>query len=492
MKIFATETSGAEVTIYTQSGPIQFHSEYGANAGEFGQLAACETSKALGAPSGTFSLTIKPNPHQKDLRLILSDDDWVDIVFTRHGRPFHVMRGLIDSIRRSEGAPGGATSITYAIIGRDASKIFDCTPLWYNTATAVNVGNAQQLQIFDTLSLAGNHPELMEKILIRWLKQFQGLKQGQWAFPSGMPNTGGATFADTISINSNHYDDSLNQTALTPADAQGQETSLLAFAMQWSDPVFMELIFDTYLDGDPVKEGEILANSEDPCIPLSDTKLGIIVRDKPFPTLEKQANSDWYSLPKHVIERQHIQSTDLVRSGDERKNAFFVSPAFPNEATSTSMDLFVPDWSPSEIARHGLRRFDVTTPYSVSVETYRSDKDSLGLISRTLRSRVADWMCMNGEFYSGQISTARMYPEIRIGSRVRIPHPDEALEENYYCEQVTHSWAPVSGGSTRLGVTRGFLGTETSYLTRLGEIRETYESDLQASTSSELSQAASA
>ena len=127
-----SELSSADFTIYPQKGdPILVPSMVlaqikMANARGYDPLSvqpslvSVTTSKSMGSPSGTWSVTIKPpqNPKIQNPLAQIVDDDWIDIVFKRHGRQWHVMRGLIDDIRETKSVNGsGATVRSYAING---------------------------------------------------------------------------------------------------------------------------------------------------------------------------------------------------------------------------------------------------------------------------------------------------------------------------------------------------------------------------------------
>jgi len=99
---------------------------------------------------------------------------------------------------------------------------------------------------------------------------------------------------------------------------------------------------------------------------------------------------------------------------------------------------------------------------------------------RDMRYLLRDWYCMNPYFYSGSIELAHGRPDIKIGCRVRIPgaalsNNQEQPTETYYVETVNHVWQFGSGMRTILGVTRGWLGTDGSYMAALSTIADRYQ-----------------
>ena len=105
-----SETSRIEVDIYQHGDdPVVLYSDgglynlHGRRASDPSHcVVGVQTSKTLGAGSGQFSITIKPSKVAEAIFQWLVDDDWVDLVFYRHDQPSHVMRGLVDEVRRSK------------------------------------------------------------------------------------------------------------------------------------------------------------------------------------------------------------------------------------------------------------------------------------------------------------------------------------------------------------------------------------------------------
>lgn len=119
-------------TVSTGRGALTINARDNTDVGP--ALVALETDKVLGAPYGTWFAQIKIRDDQlQSFLYALSDDDWVDISFTRDNRPYHVMRGLIGSVtieRRASG--GGATDTTLVLSGYDFGYIFAITPVFFN------------------------------------------------------------------------------------------------------------------------------------------------------------------------------------------------------------------------------------------------------------------------------------------------------------------------------------------------------------------------
>jgi hypothetical protein len=84
------------------------------------------------------------------------------------------------------------------------------------------------------------------------------------------------------------------------------------------------------------------------------------------------------------------------------------------------------------------------------------------------RSYLCEWYCLNPYMLSGTLTTAHGRPDVKIGTRVRVPDSLDNLQENkdhsFYVETVSHNWRFGASTKTSLGVTRGWIGTDASYL----------------------------
>ena len=81
---------------------------------------------------------------------------------------------------------------------------------------------------------------------------------------------------------------------------------------------------------------------------------------------------------------------------------------------------------------------------------------------------------LNPYLLNGSIQLGALFPQIRVGTRLRIQHAETSQEENYYVEHVGHSWSASSGGRTTLGVSRGWIGGDAAYLNVLRQVAGRY------------------
>jgi hypothetical protein len=430
-----------------------------------GSLINVTTNKTIGSPSGTWSFTIKPSRSKTypDLRELIADDDWVDIVLSRHGKKWHVMRGMVDEIRRIKSVGGsGATTTQYLVTGRDFGRVWEGTPVWFNRFRAENAGGALSIRIFQGVNFTGSVTNTVKGILEGFIKQLGNLGRNVWEPPPGVPNTVSGSFVDSVVYNDSGFTDDPPRFAVNAQlmDPQGQ--GCWELGKEWSDPMFCELWCDLISPDGPFSDGTEVA--------LGDAAMGLILRDIPYPNLVDGLDSPWFKLPLFIIPRQAVIEDNIGRSGLERYNAFFVGPQVNQDfGISEQLDITEPLWDVEDMKIHGMRRFDVNTHYA-------STKADILTLTKGQRERIRDWYCINPYLFNGSLSLGRGFPEVRIGSRVRIPGVSEADQETYYVESVGHTWNFGPGLRTNLGVTRGWIGSDNDYLDKLGAIANRYVS----------------
>jgi len=481
-----SETSSVEVIMYGQGeDPIIIGADDSAMAfsGRYRtdldpSLISVSTSKPLEG-TGSFAITCKParGTSEKLFERVV-DDDWIDIVFRRHGRVWHTMRGTIDNIRRRRAVgANGATTYLYTITGRDFQKIFEITPLWFNRFVAENVEGSYAYRVYSVLNTIGGDPaETVQAFLIGWLQVLDEIGRANWPMPPSMPNTLG-TFIEDIQagFNLEGFFGDPQRLSISPSLAEPNGT-VWSLAKEWSDPGFCELFCDLGKRGIQPAAGEELA--------IDDSTMSVFFRDRPFPltndvhddkalppeNLGLGQNSYWFALPLHIIPRQQIGEDDLGRTGEERMNSFFLSPQVTQELAKTgTMDLAEPLWDMEDILRHGLRRYDIASHYKA--------KDATLFTMSTLSRYIArDWYAINPYLLNGSLNLRVGRPDIRVGTRVRIPgdNGEESEDETFYVEQVDHNWVFGSGLKTTLAVTRGWVGTDDELLSKMEELGARY------------------
>lgn len=468
--------SGAEVVIYRQ-GSDAIIAAHGGGSGPYPldglnersarpSVIAVSTQKAMGA-SGSFSVTLKAPADDPDLFAEVVDDDWVDIFLHEGKTRHHVMRGLVDEVRRSIAVGGsGATTRTWTISGRDFQKVYEQTPIYFDRYSTENVCGAAAYQLLEAQNVGGNVSDTVALFLKGFLSQQQGLGRANFVMPAGMPNAQ-PSFIDTVLFNDANYFDAPERISISPSLMQ-PEGMAWDLAKQWSDPMFCELYTELYPIGDSY---DAAIAGTDP----STTQMSVVLRDKPFVVVDPAAgvptglDSQWFQLTTFEIPRQSIATLDVGRNGYERLNAYFCSPNLIQELTRSSMvDLTAPLWFPDDMRQHGMRRCDVVTQY---LAANAADNAGMAAAQRLL---VRDYNCMNPYWLSGTINFACGQPQLRIGCRLRIPGYDLTDDETYYIEAVGHSWSVQPGTRSTAMLTRGWRGTDSDLVSTLTQISGQY------------------
>ncbi len=481
-----SETSWAEVTIH-QDGqdpvavcPPTLKLSGRRRGDDAPSLIACATTKALGQASGSFVVTLKPGREASRLIDRLTDDAWVDIVFYRHARPWHTMRGLLDEIRRTDVMGGGGATVSrFTLTGRDHGKIWEVTPVWFSPWANDLVTDAVANQVFQGVpQVLGAPPDVVQAYLKSFLEAI-GQRGPDWRPPSTLPGLQGPAFLQNVVFHTAGYQNVPARRAFNPNYLSPQGT-LWALAVQQADPAFVEVWTDLLPGGDPLSAQ--LASGEP--VPVGKAQMTVVVRDRPFPTLSTEGHlkgyqDAWGSLPIARIPRQQVLQLDLGRSGLERFNAFFVAHYLQQEAMKAgALNILAPLLDEQDMQVHGLRRYDVQGSMMPDPVMNVSDQ----MMIETQRALARDWYCMNPYLLSGQVELAIGRPDIRVGQRVVIPElraPELVFgggptlpqpEINLYVEQVGHSWQFGQTTKTHLGVTRGWVGDDASYRAALAKM----------------------
>jgi hypothetical protein len=411
-------------------------------------LISVETSKSLGAGSGTWNITIKEPTSLTSIAEIIADDDWIDITFNVNGHLTHVMRGLIDSITVDE-STSNATSRTVHLSGRDHGAILENTPIWLNQF------NAEFLQT-ELLSIFVNSitptPDTAVGSLIRGFLKTQASRDYATEFspPIGVPYRQD-DILDNIRIVMDDFDEFPERITPRLQMLDPQDRKLWDFVAEYADPMFCELFTDLVpKDGRPYFDvGESAG--------LDETSLGIIFRTRPFPRRNSPIGDVWSQIPRVYLSPQDISSSSIGRSGQERFNVFYASAELINPEHAK---LIPPIINTDDAKRHGIK--EITTHSSYIPKDAKADKSG-ELLQSDYRDMMLDFHVLNPYLWNGTLSLGNLRPDIRIGSRLTIQGESERRNMNFYTEQVSHSWN-LGQSKTTLGVTRGWRGTDATYL----------------------------
>lgn len=445
-------------------------------------IISYQSTKALGPAAGSFTLNVKVPRAWEDEWEEVMDDDWVDIVLNRHGRRWHILRGMVDENRRSDTVGGtGATSRVWTVTGKDYGRVWEKTQVWFSKYCRQNVSGHFSAKVFTVKradnqvsgvpvvnKLVINSPEAaVQGYLFGFLEELDNIGRENWQPPALVPEIKDNSFVSSLILDTSNFLNVPERRAIDPNFVM-VNGNLWDLAKDWSDPMFTELYVDVV--------GKNWPNlNQDEEHDVDDSQMVVVFRDKPFPIVDSTwdgltgKDSIWFDLPLFVIPRQAVDKWNVGRGGMERYNAFFVTnPLYQETQGVAIIDQAAPLWDLEDVRRHGLRRFDIQSKY-------KPEKANMLNLTEKQRGVIRDWYCLNPFYLNGTIELKRSFPEIRIGTRVRFPGATSAKDETYYVESVSHSWTFQAGLRTTLGVTRGFRGTDDDYLEVLKDISGRYE-----------------
>lgn len=475
-----SESSWVEVTFYQHgddpvvvSGSAREHPMTGRyNWDEQHCVIGVNTNKPLDGGAGQWSVQLKESPLAQKIFQTLVDDDWVDIVFYRHDQPWHVMRGLVDEIRRSSSVSGGGASTTiYTISGRDFQKIWEITPVWFNPhATNDITTRVVASKVFQSIeSILGDPPAAVEAFLRNFLEEISAEKGPNWDPPPGVPQMEEGSFLNSVTFDKDYFQDVPPRRQFNPGHIMPQGT-LWELARHHSDPMFTEVYTDLLLDGQSMNP----SIGDGSPLPVQDSFMTVVIRDKPFPTTaDPEGYLGWWDkVPIITVPRQQIVSSDLGRSGYERFNTFFLGSMLLQEGLGEyALTAMAPLVNPDEIKRHGMRRMDVQSSMSPKLE----EGKTFGDLADVQRRIIRDWYALNPYYISGTINLGMGRPDVKIGCRLRVPGAaSEDEDESYYIEQVSHQFQFPKGTRTSIGVTRGWIGTDATHKDYLNKVVAAY------------------
>ena len=467
-----TRHSNVSLTIYPNNGD-----------GTFGDAIVCDGQTAQSgrpaitslhvqnalAQGASFSASIKQAAFQNPFSA-LPVDSWVDIVFGEGDKSWHVLRGLLDEVRLSEGASGsGATVRTFTLVGRSFQKIYDDTPAMFNPYLGDKEVSAELLQALQ--NFVGSPDRICRVLLFDVLRKIGRRGRGYWAMPPHMPGTSGL-FVDTAAFSQASFDQyKMPRALVSPSLFQGGP--MWGLAQQYSDPAFCEL-FTELMPAGPKKYSIGLCDTTGSVgLSPANSRMVVYLRDRPFMAVDPKIGvgplnraSPYFGLPEFVLSKQLVTSLDLGRSSYERRNAFYLGPP-PESGVADHFPTYKqPLWYPGDQNAHGLRQMDIALAYNF-IGTGQGER-GIDSTMQAAKRLVRDFYCLNADFFSGSVAFAQGCPWVKVGSRLQLVDDTGAAEPFHaYIESVSHDYGVQSGTRTQLSFTRGFFGAENQQLKKL-------------------------
>lgn len=451
----------------------------------------------------TFTLDLKERIRNT---LLILDGDWVDISFITGRTGWFQLRGIVDAVSYEMSADGGVTERVIRVAGRGHERIFSDTQIWYDIHSDGALSYAPLLRIFEQAGAVLTDPATtVETILAGFIKDSGTLRRGCWVLPEGLPGTPHRTKLEGFGANVAQFVDNcvffdrdfLNYPGRFATAGfmllPGSNQSVWDLARHWSDPGLCELYTDyvapLYTAAGSVREvagrpafgldaAQYVADYSREATPsylgvenqrtdVRQTALGVIYRDRPFPTTarvtadghpEALDAGPWSRLAKTYVPLASVRRRAVTQNGRNRANAFFAAPRLLQEAAGGYYELCGPTWNKASMSTYGFRRFDVVFDYVSQHSAY--DKE----LADVYRTRIRDFYALNHLFLSGVIDFVSLFPTLKLGTRLCIDESDNgSANEYYYIEGIAHSWSYARGGQTSVSVSRGWAGEDAQY-----------------------------
>jgi hypothetical protein len=468
--------------------------------------------KVLGQPSGTWTLIVKDKWDEEGKKKRIEfgqfgvmDGDWIDLVFLRNGIRIPICRGVVDSVRESRVAVGGATAKTWTLTGRDHGSMFEYPITWSN----LHVQSLNQLVkgLFTerVKGSVGGTPDETFRILIEATFK-AGTYSGQWNIPKALAdNVVGKRFYDILQVApfraSKGGDEHLrgtyrNELQLWTSGGQTLHQTL----MQWCNPLLNEIYYDLIMPpafvpaghglaswwaafdkGEALNPNEIsvqdtAATYAEPANPLTGTtqeeqfgKIAAFIRERPFPNTIGADSSLWFDLPTWILPTWLLQVVDLGRAGYQRYNLFNLLADFGMGTQPEQQAMAKPRWNRDDIANRGLRIYEQTTKY------YAENPADWMKARSDWQQLLTDWFGPSPIYRQGSITVKVPLPEVRVGQRLILDPGDEQRREQFYVEGVkiqyngpTQNAGAVS--STAFTLTHGYVGADIDLLSMVNQV----------------------
>lgn len=483
---YASSRTRALVGFYAWDG---FTTDPIASHPNFGHIIGVQTQKTLGGASGSFSITVK-KPESFGSRPLTSlwtepENVWVLIQFVTDGVVHDSMLGLIDSVNDDMvRSGGGMRSETFTITGRDFGKVFETTEIFIDQFLGGLLRSMRAMSTVVNTGLIGTPAYFVQLLYDLWVGN-SGVNEKQWLLPPSLVKkySTGDSFYSMVHLAVNKMtperDGIALQKSLISPDQNG--TKLWDMMQAVSNGVLNEMFVDMCPSGDG--DGRMVP--------------ALVFRERPFPSYAYASGAAvssalagtafgglssvltstlWNSLPEEVLDAGDVMSRSLAKGGAaQRFNFWVMRPSIattfglttaltkPKEGVKYGFPGNIPIVNYDSVRRHGLRRWEQATDYvpfytstpqaDQAPEIKEKSPDEWLRLAADWTARVHDWYCIAPRELSGTITTTRLLPRVRIGTRVKEHRPDGAY--HYYVEAVSHSWTYPNAGQTTISVTRG-------------------------------------
>lgn len=436
---------------------------------QVGTVVTVKTSKMFGAASGKFSLTLKKPERVSsfDYQRLWRDPEgmWVVISFQSGLDTFETFLGIVDCLSQSTSRTGmGTRNETYEVHGRCFGKIFEDTILFINQFSSVPIASYDFLvKTFESVIAKATPADCVTGLIDAWIGNSKSAAQA-WELPPSLKRRG-ETFYSMLSLSGvQQMKAALHGISSEPRllDPSQGGANLWDMLQHYSNGEMNELWCDL---------------AAPPAQPFATTDQipTVFLRERPFAT--KDSQYPWALLKNWKLGPADIKDRHIAKGGAACRFNYWI--LYPGGACAPDLTGFmqsptygvlpgepgsIPIADLTSIRRHGLRKWERSTHFCPANLSLDSTDDAAFLYSQIpteqFRVLLANWLKKIHDWYatapmelSGEITTTRLFPEIRIGHRFTEETPDSSID--YYVEGVSHAWHYPGTGQTTLIVTRG-------------------------------------
>lgn len=450
-------------------------------------VMAFKVSKALGQPTGSFSITLLPrqrngsnvaNLRAPDLYYrSIRPNSLVSIGFEEKGG---IMLGMVDRVARTRNMSGPQGGQTIVITGRDIGKFL------VNDNIIKSMMSAKSFGIYEpeiTAALGPDHPILLDLLGV-WAPRnktgeptFVGvgldkvvqfiLEQTPSMKVPVLSELGTKTPAEFIGENSIFTVTPLDDDQVFKDKAKSYQGNIWNFIWSSLDADLYEM----WIDSVPDDSQPAFAR------PL------LILRPKPFdePGLQfaetkENLKFDWKGLTTLVESKTHheILEDEILQESlgfDDSQSYSYYQITSQHDLMGSpegeQMGLAFPLIDFHNARNYGLKAYN-TRLVNAGADVTSNREDPKGYEQKTrlrvqeVRNRLFNWYRLNPYFETGSI-TVPGRDSFRIGDPVFLPHQwgpvGEGRGMRYYCTHVEWSWTFGGHYTSTLGLTRGHNDT---------------------------------
>lgn len=429
-----------------------------------GGVISVTAQKALGGPSGSWVVEVKPLVWSPEFDggqswdEVILDGDYVGIDIVKNGEVEHVLAGRVDTVNVSIGVDGdGSPKTTIRIGGRDIGHGAEDAVIYFNPYDPLH-SNVEGLGMVKALGekfkITGSVDEIIPNLLVTLAGSGDVMYGSAALVPARVAGDNPVKWSDLVDIQRGVSAKLRGFLHVPNILSIGNGPSVWALAAQYANDVLNEM----WLESEARPGGHYggLLN----------------LRERPFENLTDKDKSPWFTKLEEVVVDFATVSDVNVGRGKDRVNHVLVLGELPGAFGGDVMALTPPAVNLESIKRHGLRRYERTTPYFAFRVEDGTEPDLISWATEYSKwtRLVTEWNAMNHLYWQGVLTIREVRTDVKVGRKLVLTggppngypswpqdggDPKKAM--TFYIEAVEQTWSdgetPVA--ATRVQITRG-------------------------------------